>query len=250
MKSVSVILPTYNEAENIIPLIVSIRKHVNGLKEILVVDDDSPDKTAQIVRTWATHHHAQHSVRVILRLTAHGLTKSISEGIQNARGSIIVWMDADFSMPPAVINKLTAEIEKGVDIAVGSRFISGGTSKKTGSAGEQWYTIWISTLANKIMRILFSLDFYDYTSGFIAVKKHVVRSLPLRGSYGEYCIDFILRAFAGGFHVVEIPYACVPRRYGISKTATTVPALFKRCYQYGMMVLRLLWETKIHRNNP
>jgi len=248
MKTVSVILPTYNEKENIIPLIIKIRTHVTNLLEILVIDDNSPDGTAHVVKAWITDHGVKQSVRVIQRTSDRGLTKSIAEGIRLARGNIIVWMDADFSMPPENVDMLTTKIHEGWDIAVGSRFIPGGTTKNTGNGKEQWYTVWTSIIANKIMHILFGVDFYDFTSGFVAVKKNVVRSIPLRGSYGEYFIDFIVSAFARGFLVTEVPYICVPRRFGTTKTAASLPALFKRCLQYGMMVIRLLWETNIHPN--
>ena len=238
MNTVSVILPTYNEAENIVQLIKSLKKHVSGLKEILVVDDDSPDGTAKLVR--------DHQARLIVRPTDHGLRKSIQEGIDNARGDIIVWMDADFSMPPEDINRLVMEIKKGADIAAGSRFVAGGKTKATAEK-ERWYNIWASVLANAVMHLLFGYNFHDYTSGFIAVKKDVIRSLPLRGSYGEYCIDVIVRAYERGYRIMEVPYVCRPRQRGISKTAPNLSVLFTRYIQYSTMMFRLIWETKIQK---
>lgn len=248
MKKISVIIPTYNEAGNIIPLIVSIRKSVRDLLEIIVVDDNSPDGTARLAKRWSNNHHAKQSVRVIVRLSEHGLTNSISEGIRMAQGDIILWMDADFSHPPTVINSLTAAIEKGADIAVASRYVLGGKPKSDTTDTESAAAIKTSSLANTSMRYIFSVPFYDFTSGFIAVKKEVIRALPLRGSYGEYFIHLIVQAFARNFRVVEIPFTSVPRHSGTSKTVTSVPMLFKRISQYGMMIIHVVWETRIHRN--
>jgi dolichol-phosphate mannosyltransferase len=241
MNTVSVILPTYNEADNIVPLIQALKKNVLGLMEILVVDDNSPDGTAKVVKDPKT--------RLIVRLTDHGLRKSIQEGITNARGEIIVWMDADFSMPPVDINKLTDAVINGADIAVGSRFISGGKTKQRGDPRDHWYTILASEIGNFIMPRLFGLNFHDYTSGFIAVRNNIARSITLRGFYGEYFIDFIVRAFARGYRIVEIPYICKPRLRGVSKTANDFPTLLKRFYQYGSMVCILLWQMKIVGTN-
>jgi dolichol-phosphate mannosyltransferase len=243
MNTVSVILPTYNETDNIIPLISAIKKHVKNLKEILVVDDNSPDGTADRAASWVKTH-PKGMVRLIRRMKNHGLTQSIQEGINQSKGAIIVWMDADFSMPPADINWLVTEIQNGADLVAGSRFVTGG-KKKTTAEKERWYNIWASVIANSFMHTIFGYDFNDYTSGFIAVKKDVILSLPLRGSYGEYCIDMIVRAFARGYRIREIPYICMPRIRGTSKTAPTVSILITRYFQYSMMVLRLLWETKI-----
>jgi len=244
MNTVSVILPTYNELENIITLIESLKQNVSGLKEILVVDDNSPDGTAARVRHWITKNKDRYT-RLSVRPTDHGLRKSIQEGITNARGEIIVWMDADFSMPPTDINNLTAAVKKGADIAVGSRFVVGGKTKQHGDPLEHWYTILTSEIGNSIMPRLFGLNFHDYTSGFAAVRKNVVNSLlPFHGDYGEYFIDFIVRAFARGYRIVEVPYICKPRIRGVSKTANNFPTLLKRLYQYGTMILALLWQTK------
>jgi dolichol-phosphate mannosyltransferase len=246
MKTVSVLLPTYNEAENIVPLLEEILTSVSQLREILIVDDNSPDHTAEIVRSWIKKNKRDQTVRVIVRLTDHGLTGSISEGIQSARGSIVVWMDADFSHPPKYINALTEAVRDGTDIAVCSRYISGGKPTNTKNSADSSLLIPASILANKILRIVFGLDFYDYTSGFIAVRKDVVKRIPLHGSYGEYFIDFIVRAYRTGYRIKEIPFISEPRRAGYSKTATSLPGLIRRMFQYTNAVLSLVRETKRH----
>ncbi len=245
MSAVSVILPTFNEAGNIPLLLASLHRQVRNLKEILIVDDNSPDNTAVIAKKWAADHAKHVSVRVILRRSDNGLTQSISEGIRQAKGTIIVWMDADFSHPPEVINTLVAQIENGFDIAVASRFIRGGKSKLARDETESKAAIVLSSLANRIMQYVFQVSFHDFTSGFIAVRKQCVRAIPLTGSYGEYFIDFIIRALAKGYTVVELPYVSPSRLHGASKTAPSFGILLRRVRQYGGTIIRLLWEKYI-----
>src|SRR5688500_5538138 len=95
----SVILPTYNEADNIVPLIEEVRRAV-GDAEIVVVDDDSPDGT------WRRVEEARPEVRLLRRVGRRGLTSAIREGIQASRGERVAWMDCDFSTPPEVLPRL------------------------------------------------------------------------------------------------------------------------------------------------
>ncbi len=243
MKSVSVIIPTYNEAGNIIPLIESLLKNVDNLLEILVIDDNSPDNTGALATAWAQTHTT--TVKVVIRATDHGLQKSISEGIRIAKGNIIVWMDGDFSHPPECINTLVGEIIQGKDIAVASRFVPGGKKKSAGQS-ESRFAIGMSDIGNICMRKLFRVPFHDFTSGFIAVKRTVIRSLPLSGQHGEYFINLIIRAFHTGYKIIELPYVSTGRVHGSSKTAPNLYSLLLRCFQYSRMIILTSFNTLKH----
>ena len=93
---VSVVLPTYDERDNIGPLIEGILDHVQRPVEIIVVDDDSPDGTWQVVQEMA----ADPRIRLLRRMDERGLTSALMAGIHHARGDVIAWMDCDLSMPP------------------------------------------------------------------------------------------------------------------------------------------------------
>ncbi len=214
---ISVVLPTYNEAGNITELCKAIHAVITAPHEIIVVDDNSPDGTSKLVRELIASGLVP-GLRLETRLTDRGLTKSIKRGIELAQGETVVWMDCDFSMPPAVIPQLLQKIDEGQDIAVGSRFIKGGSAKALGEK-ESALVIALSSLLNVITRAALSWNFHDYTSGFIAVKKSVLNAIPLKGDYGEYFMDFIFRAIRARYRIVEIPYVCVPRQAGESKTA-------------------------------
>jgi dolichol-phosphate mannosyltransferase len=237
---VSVLAPTYNEAGNIGSLITAILKVIPYETEVIVVDDNSPDKTWQVAEEMAKKDPR---IRVERRMKDRGLTKSIRRGIELATGDIIVWMDCDFSMPPSVIPELLDQVihhEK--DIAVGSRFIAGGKQKSSDSTDEESaLAIFFSTFGCTVMRLLLFPSFHDYTSGFIAVKKEVIDRIPLRGDYGEYFIDLIVRAKIHKYTIIELPYTCEKRKSGESKTAPTLRLLLKRIRQYSVQILKMEW---------
>jgi dolichol-phosphate mannosyltransferase len=236
---ISVVLPTYNEAGNIVALCEAIHAAIKNPHEIIVVDDNSPDGTSRLVQELIASGTVP-GLRLETRLTDRGLTKSIRRGIELAQGDVVVWMDCDFSMPPEVIPSLLAKIDEGNDIAVGSRFVKGG-SAKAGGEKESALVIALSGLLNIVTRLLLSWNFHDYTSGFIAVKKSVLNKLPLRGDYGEYFMDFIFRAILQKYRIVEIPYVCVPRRAGESKTAAQMWKFGKNYLLtlFGLFLLRI-----------
>lgn len=190
--SLTIILPTYNEAENINPLIGMIKKYVPSAS-LLVVDDNSPDGTAKKVK----------NARVLLRTRNRGLTNSLRDAVAATHTDVVAWMDCDFSHPPDILPKLLLEIERGADIALAAR------RKNQG----------LSLMINRICMLLFGSDITDYTTGFLAARRTVLNQIPLRGNYGEYCIDLLVRAKRASFTIKEVSYASPPRRFGSSKTS-------------------------------
>ncbi|MFH1456497.1 MAG: polyprenol monophosphomannose synthase [Patescibacteria group bacterium] len=239
MNKISIILPTYDERENIIDLILAINNYVKDDREIIVVDDNSPDGTSQIVEEFIKQGKVE-NLRLITRKKNKGLTNSIWEGIQNAKGEIVVWMDCDFSMPPELIPKLIEKINEGYDISVGSRFVKGGSFKKdTKNSGDSWLAVILSRLMNVFIWITLDSKFKDYTSGFIAIKKEIFKKIQLRGDYGEYFLDLIFRAILYNYKIIEIPYICLPREKGYSKTGQNLFDYIKRGNKYIFVALRL-----------
>ena len=236
--NISVILPTYNEIENIGLLIERICKELADYDhEIIVVDDDSPDRTWEKVARISEHNHAVHIVR---RMQERGLTSAINEGIRHAKGDMISWMDCDLSMPPEVIPCLIKEIQKNdYDISVGSRYIKGGGLVITRGGPDSIMAAFLSSILNYCIKFLLNHGFNDYTSGFVVARKEVFDIIQLSGDYGEYFIDFIFCAINNGFKVVEVPYICQPRMYGKSKTVTNVFDYIRKGTKYLFVVIRL-----------
>lgn len=231
---ISVILPTLNEKDNIINLINSVESVLKGrIFEIIVVDDDSIDGTWTLVEERS---NADPLVCLIHRTSGACLTSALWEGIEESNGDILVWMDADFSMPPEKIPALVSEVERGADMAVGSRFVEGGSDER---GPEYRLQMFLSRAFYWLSSIFLDSSFRDYTSGFIAIRADVVKDLGLRGNYGEYFIDLIYRAILRGYSFVEIPYVLTPRAYGESKTATSFYGYFKCGWKYLRTLVRL-----------
>jgi len=234
--SVTVLLPTYNERDNIRPLIESVFRHVPPGSEVVVVDDDSPDGTWRVVEDLMP---SRPGLRLLRRTADRGLTASLRDGIAAARGEIIVWLDCDLSMPPEVIPDLLGGIARGADVAVGSRFVQGGGVEIVTGSGDTLMAYVLSRVLNRFVRTVLGGSFKDYTSGFIAVKREVLDAVPLRGDYGEYFIDLIHRARGRGFRIEEHPYLCRARKTGVSKTGTRFAHYLKKGWKYFGLTLRL-----------
>ena len=210
---VSVILPTYNEADNILDLVDAIDDALADLThEIIVVDDDSPDGTWKLVASRIAAA-GDDRLQLIHRTADRGLTQSLVAGVRAARGGYVAWMDCDFSMPPEKLPELIGKLDRW-DIAVGSRFVGGGQDARDPNPVRRWASVAITQLA----RLVLIRSFRDYTSGFIALRRSVLDTVRLHGNYGEYFIAFIFNASRAGYRIVEVPYSLGPRRAGQSKT--------------------------------
>lgn len=228
--AVSVVLPTYDERENIGPLIEGVLAHVQRPVEIIVVDDDSPDGTWQVVEAMARQ---EPRIQLLRRTDERGLTSALMTGIRLSRGEVVTWMDCDLSMPPEVLPSLLAATDE-VDIAVGSRYVPGGADSGRPLVGKIF-----SRTINLMASLFLGWEIKDYTSGFMAIRRDVFDHITLRGDYGEYCIDLLARARRLGFTIREVPYHCVPRLRGESKTATNLLGYVRRGWRYVVTVLRL-----------
>lgn len=250
IKLVSIILPTYNESGNIVDLINEIEKVVKLKKEIILVDDNSPDGTAKKVTNYIKRYK-KYNILVEMRTENRGLTNSIKHGIVEAKGDVIVWLDCDFSHPPIVINKLLEKIEEGYDIAVASRFIkNGGFIIPEGSSNDSWLVVLLSRWMNYLIQFFLDRRFKDYTSGFIAIKSEIFKKISLRGDYGEYFIDLIYKALSFKFKVVEIPYVQDVRREGESKTGQNLRQYLKRGSKYIILTFQLMIEKHLLHKFP
>jgi Glycosyltransferases involved in cell wall biogenesis len=243
---ISIILPTLNEAGNITSLIECLVAALQkaGLNEIqiIVVDDDSSDRTWEIASTIVC---PPARVEVIRRMENHGLTSSLSAGIEAAKQPVLVWLDCDFSHPPERIPQMLYMLDQGFDVAVNSRYVVGGGEDRSGEWGAM--QMFLSLSLNWFTRFFLDASFADYTSGFVAVRREVMQEIPLRGDYGEYFVDFIFRTLRKKYRVCELPYMAMPRRSGESKTGTNLLQFLRRGRKYIGTVLRLRLATLFGR---
>jgi dolichol-phosphate mannosyltransferase len=220
---VCTVLPTYNERDNIVPLIQGILAGAITPHLVLVVDDNSPDGTSEAVAAAAAqlNTHPERQVVLLRRVGEKGLTSAIQRGIDEAihthHAAIVTWMDCDLSMPPADVAKLVQTVLNGADMAVGSRWIAGGADVAHGAMART-----LSWMINHFAILLLGNQVHDYTSGFIAARAQVLTQIRLQGDYGEYCIDLLGRTIKAGYQLQEVPYICTPRTTGESKTGANL----------------------------
>jgi len=215
MKRLSIVLPTYNERGNIEPLLeqlLPLQQHYN--LEILVVDDDSADGTAELVRQLA---HREPRLRLIRRVGRSGLASAIKEGLLDATGDVALVMDSDGQHEPASVQRAVDTLLQGdLDLVVGSRFhpeaeILGLSGRR--ERGSSW--------ANASAR--FSLprrygQLSDYMSGFFALRLEPL--LPLIRAVDVNGFKFLYELLAvskGSLRTAEVPLSFQPRTYGNSK---------------------------------
>jgi dolichol-phosphate mannosyltransferase len=238
----SVVLPTYDEREVIVGVVRDILDAVGDV-EVLVVDDDSPDRTWEAVETAFA---ADGRARVLRRVGRRGLPSAIAEGIAGTGGDVVVWLDADGSMPADVIPRLVAATAD-ADVAVASRYAAGGCDARQSSA-----RILASRAINTFGTLLLGGPVRDWTSGFVAARRSALLRVPIHGGhvYGDYCIDFLHRACRHGLRVVEIPYACTERRAGTTKTSPSLRRFAALGLRYAQTIRRLRRESRAREDRP
>lgn len=234
----SVVLPTYNEADNIGPLIEAIDGSLAGVThEILVMDDRSPDGTADIVRRTAESFP---QARAIERDPPAGLALSILDGVKRAKGSLVVWMDCDFSHPPELMPDLLAPLQTGeADLTCSSRYVPGGGDQRSSAAAR-----WASVVITKLVQWIVDRRVRDYTTGYVMAPRELILELGLHGDYGEYCIELLATAVLRGKRIVEVPYVQVERHAGESKTAPNLMGFVTRGWKYLATIFSLWWRRR------
>ncbi len=222
MAGVWLILPTYNEAENIERIVAAAlpRLAATGLEHhILVVDDGSPDGTGQIAEALATEHA---EVEVLHRTSKDGIGPAYLAGFARAlEGSadFVMEMDSDFSHDPADIPRLVAAAAD-ADLVLGSRYVEGGGVTDWGLGRRL-----ISRGGSLYARILLAVPVRDLTGGFKCFRRSTLEGLDLSGvgtdGYG-FQIEVTYRALKAGYRVKEIPILFRDRRVGASKMSARI----------------------------
>jgi dolichol-phosphate mannosyltransferase len=184
--------------------------------------------------------------RALRRVGRRGLASAIAEGIDVTRGEVVVWLDADGSMPAEVIPRLVAATG-GADVAVASRYAPGGRDARDSAA-----RILASRAINAFGSLCLGGPVRDWTSGFVAARRTALQRVPIRAdhAYGDYCIDFLHRACRAGLRVVEVPYACVERRAGETKTSPSLRRFAALGLRYAQTIRRLRRESRGEEDRP
>jgi dolichol-phosphate mannosyltransferase len=227
-QELALVIPTVREADNILALLDRIRAALDPLEipyEILVVDDDSRDGTAEIVSALARHDHR---IRLLVRKGQRGLSGAVLHGWQHSDAPILGVMDADLQHPPELLPRLLAAIHAGQDLVIGSRYTSGGAMRNWNlfrrllSAAAVWFT-WPIQRAG--------LRACDPMSGFFFVRRECLDGIPFLPCGFKLLLEILVRARVRSLE--EIPFAFGVRFRGSSKANLRVAC------DYARLVARL-----------
>jgi dolichol-phosphate mannosyltransferase len=216
-----VVVPTYNEADTIEPLVEAIRGTLEPAPGVLIVDDASPDGTGAIADRLAERHE---DVAVLHRHAKLGLGPAYLAGFRDVldRGAeLVVQMDADFSHDPADVATLVSAARH-ADLVVGSRYVAGGRVTDWGP-GRRTISRWGSRYARAVL----GMRVHDMTSGFKCWRRAALEGIDLGSveSHGyAFQVEMTYRADAAGFTVVEVPITFRDRRVGESKMTGSIVA--------------------------
>jgi dolichol-phosphate mannosyltransferase len=217
-----IVLPTYNEADNILSMLKALQE-LSLAPGVLVVDDNSPDGTADLVRAFQ-QEHPETFVRLLVRTQKEGLGRAYEAGFRwvlaNTSAEYIYEMDADFSHAPRDVERLARALEE-ADLAIGSRYVKGITvvnwplSRILLSYGASWY-----------VRTVTGLPVKDPTAGFVGYRRSLLETILSLGSFRfrgyAFQIEVKYKAYLAGAKLVEVPIVFTERRAGRSKMSSAV----------------------------
>lgn len=219
MAKAIVIIPTFNESENIKRLIPDLIKKTNSEVDLLIVDDNSPDGTSDIVREFQKEHP---NIFLMTRPGKSGLGTAYVEGFQFALKNgydYILQMDADYSHDPKEIKNFLKHI-KNCDLVIGSRY-------KDGVRVLNWplSRLFLSVFANLYTRIITGMPIYDATGGYKCFRREVLEAIDLtkiKSNGYAFQIEMNFKAYIKRFRICEIPIVFTDRKEGSSKMSKKI----------------------------
>ena len=209
MPSLSVVVPTYNEAENAEPLVARVTKALADVDFELIVVDDSTDGTDRVLADIA---RGTPRLRAVHRTDRRGLASAVTDGIQHAIGDVVAVLDADLQHPPEVVPALfDALCRTGAELAIASRYVPGGSDEFTIARRI------VSRVGTALASILLSRarSVADPLSGFFAFRRSVVEGVHLQPIGYKILLEILVRGHVS--RVVEVPYRFGTRGTGTSK---------------------------------
>lgn len=225
----SIVIPTYNERKNLKELVDRVESTLKEIEyELIIVDDDSPDKTWKLAEKISNQRE---NVKSIRRTKEKGLATAVVRGFKESKGNILGVMDSDLQHPPEKLSELLREIKKSNDIVIGSRHTGGGRV-------ENWpfFRKLVSKVAELICRILLRKvkNIKDPLSGFFMVKKEVLEGLELNPEGYKILLEVLAK---GEYDKVkEVPYIFKDREEGSSSCG------MKEYFNYLKHVFKLVRE--------
>ena len=215
----SIVVPTYKEAQNVQALVSLLDRALTGIVwEVIFVDDNSPDGTARVAKDLAREDAR---VRCIRRVGRRGLAGACIEGILSSAAPVVAVMDADLQHDETLLPRMLDEIRAGADLAVGSRYVEGGSMDDGFSSIRRWGSETATTLARRFLKVELS----DPMSGFFMIRRERVEAIA--GELSREGFKILLDIVASTpepLKTVELPYSFRERQMGESKLDSLVTA--------------------------
>lgn len=210
MVKLSVVIPTYMEAGNVGELLLRLKDSLSSVDhEIIIVDDDSPDGTADIAESYGRRYGG---IKVVRRIGRRGIGSALKEGLKMARGEYVAVMDADLQHPPELLPSMLGKADDGFDVVVASRYAEGG-----GVEGWSLFRRVVSKVASVIAKLLIpeTRRVTDPLSGFFLVRRSLLEEVEVTGLSCKILLEVL--AGSRGLRVGEVPFKFTPRLKGRSK---------------------------------
>lgn len=230
---ISVVLPTYNEKDNIVKLIQEIESLLTKEKmgfEVAVVDDNSPDGTADVVRKLNQKYH---NIKVFVREKKLGIGSAHMFGYKKVKGDIVIAMDTDLSHDPRQMLAMIKKINEGYDMVVGSRHMKGAYyEKKTPETRKKFVA---SRLGNIITTLVSRVPIHDFTNGYRAIRRDIIENVKTSSTGNSFLMEFIVKAYKRGYRITEVPVTFMDRKFGKSKLKLGEESIkyFKDLFKYS-----------------
>lgn len=214
MSKVSIVVPSYNEKDNVVNLVEQIDEALTGIEHEIIFVDDSTDNTPEVIEGLMKE---KSHVRLKHRDDEKGLATAVILGFKMAEGDYLAVMDADLQHPPAILRSMYAAMETGTDFCIPSRFVPGGSD-----GGLNWYRKFVSWTARYIGKILLPClrKITDPTSGLFMFKREAIAEADMRPIGWKIMVEVL--ATASYSSVIEIPYSFQDRTAGESKLSSKV----------------------------
>ncbi len=231
---VTIVIPTYNEAENL-PRLVSALFSLPLDLRLLVVDDNSPDGTGKLAEELSRRHHGK--IEVLHRPGKMGLRSAYLNGFQkifDSDSGAIVQMDADLSHDPAVLTEMVKLLETN-DVVLGSRYVP------DGSVDEKWpvWRKWLSAFGNFYARTILGLPLHDVTTGYRMWRTETLKQIPFERIHSSgyiFLVEMIYLTHCLEFKIGEVPIYFADRKFGKSKMS------FKIQIEAALRIWQVLWN--------
>lgn len=239
--NVAVVLPAYNEAGNLGPLIAALDAVLGEWRagsRIVIVNDGSTDATADELGELQARYPM---LDVVTHPQNRGLAAALKTGISracDAGADVAVFLDSDLSHRAADMPAMLAAVSAGADVVLGSRFVPGG-----GMLGVPWWRVAISRAGNSFGRLVLGVPFTDLTTGYRAVRTAVFRNITLGEDGFTIQLESVIRAYAAGYRVAEVPIVLGTRRHGESHMTYSVQ-LFRDYWRLLLSCRQWLRERK------